>query len=67
MEAETRKQQLTSLETLGKILYRKLLILEGRAVLVIQPAELLKNFGMSGVVSDDTLVRVFSADMLDDD
>jgi len=62
-----RKQWLTGLETLGKILYSELLVLEGRAVLVVQPAKLLKNLGMSGIVDNDTFVCVFSADMLDGD
>lgn len=62
-----QEQQLTGLETLGKILYSEFLVLEGRTVLVVQPTKLLKNFGVSRIVSDDAFVSVFSADMLVED
>lgn len=34
---------------------------------MIEPAKLLKDFGVSGIVSDNALVCVFSAGMLDGD
>lgn len=34
---------------------------------MIQPAKLLKDFGVPRIVSNDTLVRILGADMLDRD
>lgn len=31
---------------------------------MIEPTKLLQDFGVSGIVSDDAFVRVFSADVL---
>lgn len=44
-------------ETLGQELDGKFLVLERRSLLVVEPAELLENFCMSGVVVDHALVR----------
>ena len=43
----------TSFETLGQVLNHKLLVLKYRVVLVIEPAQLLKDFG-AGIFRYDT-------------
>ena len=47
-------------KTLSKILDGKVLVLEQGSILVIQPAELIKYFGMWRVVHYDTLVCIFA-------
>lgn len=46
----------TSLEALREILNREFLVLEGRAVLMVQPAELLQHLGVTRVVRHDPFV-----------
>lgn len=50
-----------SLEAFGQVLNRRVLILEGRTILMIQPPKLLENLGMIGVINDHALISVFSS------
>jgi hypothetical protein len=64
LKGVTEKTLLTSFETLGQILDSGVLVLERRAVLMVEPTELLKNFGVARVLGDDPFVGIFSADIL---
>lgn len=61
---ENNGRQLTSLETLSEVLDGELLVLERRAVLVVQPAELLQNFRVSGIILNYALVGFASTNVL---
>ncbi len=55
---------LTCFETFRQVLNCKVLILKRRAILMIQPSELLQHLGMTTVVGDYTLVGVLRTDVL---
>ena len=57
-------QKLTCFETLCEVLNGEILILERGAVLVIEPAQLLENLCVAGIVGNDTLISVLCAYML---
>ena len=58
--------KLTRFETLGQVSDGEILILEGTAILMIQPAKLLENLCMVGVLDYDAFICVFGMCMLRD-
>ena len=55
---------LTGFETLCEVLNGELLVLERGPVLMVKPAELLEDLGVTGVVLDHTLVSFPGTDVL---
>ena len=51
-------------EAFGEILDRKLLVLEARTILVIEPTKLLENLCMSRVISHNTFISILGLNML---
>jgi hypothetical protein len=68
MHRRARKRTVgrTSFQALGEVLDGEVLVLEGRAVLVVQPPKLLKDFGVTWVVGNDAFVGILGTDMLTD-
>lgn len=54
----------TRLKASGQMIDCEFLVLERRSILVIDPAQLLEDFGVVGILLDDTLVRVFGSRQL---
>ncbi len=63
-DARRGEKSLTSLETLRQILNGEILVLERRAILMVQPSKLLEYFGMRRVVLHDTFIRFASTIVL---
>jgi hypothetical protein len=65
VEKQRRERELhTCFQTLGEVLDRQVLILERGAVLVIEPAELLQDFCVAGIVSNNAFIGILGSHVL---
>lgn len=63
-QEETQIEILTRLKTLRQVLNSQFLILETRAILVVQPTKLLQNLGMVWIIVHNTFVSILGTTML---
>lgn len=56
--------RLTGLKAFGQVLNSKILILEGRSILMVEPSQLLQNLRVTGIVGYNAFVGVLRKLML---